>query len=219
MQTALFILACLLAVADWIAVARQSRARYVTKPAVMLVLFAWLAAGGLIGARIAFALGVLFSLAGDVFLMMPRRYFLAGLIAFLLAHLAYIAGFLHEAVPLNAISGMILLVMGLTAFRALRYLWQRMAGTRKAYRIGVLIYGFAISGMVITALLTIARPNWSSPAAGLASLGALLFLLSDFTLAYDRFLQPVKNGRMIVRVSYHLGQILLLAGAALHYTF
>src|SRR5512147_2406717 len=43
--------------------------------------------------RLAILVGLVFSLAGDVFLMLPRDRFLAGLASFLAAHLAYIAAF------------------------------------------------------------------------------------------------------------------------------
>ena len=37
--------------------------------------------------------GLVFSLAGDVFLMLPSDQFMAGLVSFLIAHLFYIAAF------------------------------------------------------------------------------------------------------------------------------
>lgn len=49
---------------------------------------------GAYGVSKIFLLALLFSLLGDIFLMLPRERFLAGLGAFLLAHLAYGWGFL-----------------------------------------------------------------------------------------------------------------------------
>ena len=40
--------------------------------------------------------GLVFSLAGDVFLMLPSDRFVAGLVAFLIAHLFYIVAFMSE---------------------------------------------------------------------------------------------------------------------------
>ena len=67
----------------------------VAKPAVMIALFFWLwTSAGMNGAVLWFGLGILFSLAGDVLLMLsPDRLFLAGLVAFLFAHGAYVIGF------------------------------------------------------------------------------------------------------------------------------
>ena len=44
-------------------------------------------------ARAWFVAALVFSLAGDVLLMLPREQFVAGLSAFLVAHLCYIVGF------------------------------------------------------------------------------------------------------------------------------
>jgi uncharacterized membrane protein YhhN len=83
------------ALVDWAAVARRWRGlEYVAKPAVMLALLAWLWQRGPWPAPLAaFAVGLVLSLAGDVLLMLPPRFFLGGLVAFLLAHVAYIVGF------------------------------------------------------------------------------------------------------------------------------
>src|SRR5215475_5571703 len=76
------------------------RLEVVAKPAVMIALFLWLwTSVGLQGALLWFGLGVLFSLVGDMLLMMSLdRFFLPGLIAFLFAHVAYIIG-LNMPVP------------------------------------------------------------------------------------------------------------------------
>jgi uncharacterized membrane protein YhhN len=45
----------------------------------------------------------------------------------------------------------------------------------------------------------------------------LLFFISDTTLAYNKFVAPLPNGRVIVMITYHLGQILIVLGAALRF--
>jgi uncharacterized membrane protein YhhN len=89
-----FGLAFVLAVLDWIAVARGwKKLEYFAKPATMVALLAFVVQnGGLGGGMIWFTLGLIFSLAGDVFLMLPKEQFIAGLVSFLLAHVAYIIG-------------------------------------------------------------------------------------------------------------------------------
>jgi uncharacterized membrane protein YhhN len=69
---------------------------------------------------------------------------------------------------------------------------------------GVTTYLVVVSLMVVTASGT-ARP--------LVFLGALLFLLSDTVLALDRFVGQRANARMLVIVTYHLGQVLMVIGA------
>jgi uncharacterized membrane protein YhhN len=46
--------------------------------------------------------------------------------------------------------------------------------------------------------------------------GAALFFASDSCLALDRFAHPWDNSRIVVIITYHLGQILLALGAAQH---
>src|SRR5574340_1118363 len=83
------------AAADWLAVGMGwVRWRKFTKPIVMLTLIAgFTVAGGWRGDGVWFGLGLVFSLIGDVFLMLPPSYFMAGLGAFLVVHIAYIIGF------------------------------------------------------------------------------------------------------------------------------
>ncbi|MFZ5819987.1 MAG: lysoplasmalogenase family protein, partial [Chloroflexota bacterium] len=58
-----------------------------------------------------------------------------------------------------------------------------------------------------TALLTLFRPEWKSAPALLVSAGAFLFYLSDIALAWNRFVSPIRHGRMLNIGLYHLGQI------------
>ncbi len=205
------------AVLDWAAVARRWRpVEYAAKPAVMLLLLAWLWQQGAWPAPVwAFALGLVLSLAGDVLLMLPERFFLAGLVAFLLAHLAYIAGFnwggppplaatLVAAAPVAA-AGYLLVSRVITALLARGR--RRLVGP-------VAAYGVVISLMVLSALTTPARPAWDSSAARWASLGAVLFLVSDAILAWNRFVRPMRFGQLLNLTTYHLGQIALIAGVS-----
>ncbi|HSQ39960.1 MAG TPA: lysoplasmalogenase family protein, partial [Anaerolineales bacterium] len=59
---------------------------------------------------------------------------------------------------------------------------------------------------------TISNPEWSTSASFLVSVGAFLFYISDLILAWNKFVSPIKNGRMINIGLYHLGQIGLIAG-------
>jgi len=85
-----FVLLFLVAGLDWLAVAKSwKKVEYIAKPAVMLILLGLLALLG--GFRsvplICFGLGIFFSLAGDVFLLVSyarfsERWFFVGLAAF-----------------------------------------------------------------------------------------------------------------------------------------
>src|SRR5512134_1344030 len=98
------ILAFLSAILETIAVSRNlQNLEYLAKPAVMMFLFLWLYTNtSLRGDSLWFGIGILSSLAGDVLLMFPTdRFFIAGLIAFLLAHLSYITAFRNELMTFN----------------------------------------------------------------------------------------------------------------------
>jgi hypothetical protein len=67
--------------------------------------------------------------------------------------------------------------------------------------------------MLYAAMSTIFDPAWKTSAAFFVSAGAFLFCASDALLAWNKFVSPVKNGRIWNIALYHLGQIGLVAGA------
>jgi uncharacterized membrane protein YhhN len=154
-----------------------------------------------LGAEGRFAQGILaallLSVAGDALLLSDRRpAFLAGLVAFLLAHLAYAATFAGAAAPrawhLIPIAAALALV--------LRWLWPHL-GEMKA---PVVAYCLVISAMLWLAL--------GVPSA-LVRLGAALFYASDLTVARDRFVRPAFANRLIGLPLYYGAQVLLALAA------
>jgi uncharacterized membrane protein YhhN len=213
-------LALLIAILDWIAVARNwKKLEYIAKPGVMLALLAWLwQVGGFQGQMLWFAAGVVFSMAGDIFLMLPREQFIAGLVSFLLAHLSYTAGFNPTLPPFNLLSLVLALIVAVTAAQIYRRVAGGLAASgQNALKLPVLVYTIVISLMLLSALLTLLRPDWLPTPAWIVSAGALLFFLSDTFLAWNKFVAPLPYGKLRVIVTYHLGQILIVLGAALHY--
>lgn len=72
-------------------------------------------------------------------------------------------------------------------------------------RVGVTSYAFIISIMLYSALLQHSR---------LYGAGALLFVLSDMILAWNKFVEPLVYERYLIMVPYYLGQLLLFLRAA-----
>lgn len=199
---------------DWLSVARGwRRLGYLTKPGVMAVLAVALVQAGAGG---LWLVAVLASLVGDVLLMLPRERFLGGLVAFLVAHGAYVAAFWSSGPPPWHVGLLgLALAVGLAGGRLYRSLAQGLAQRGQAGLRGpVAVYALALGLMLVAAGSTLWRPNWPRGAAVAALVGATLFFASDALLAWDRFVQPVARGRLKVRVLYHLGQVLLV-GAAL----
>ena len=172
-----FILLFLVAVIDWVAVAKNwKKVEYVAKPAAMLVLLGLLALVG--GFRslplICFGLGIFFSLAGDVFLMISYarfsdRWFLPGLAAFLLAHVSYIVGLNTPLPEVSTIWSLgLAVVLALGAARILRRIIDgvRKKGLPRLVR-PVGLYGTVITLMLLSALLTLNNTAWKTSAGSI----------------------------------------------------
>lgn len=200
--------------ADWTAVGlRRKEWEYIFKPAALI--------GIIVGAFLLtrgphdewqlrfFLIGLVFSLAGDAFLMLPREgFFLPGLVSFLLAHLCYIAG-LNSTLP----SGMVLLLLIPIAIIGV-ILYTRIAAGLNAtghtsLRVPVGVYSFMIRVMLFSAWATLGRADWTIPRRALVIVGASLFFASDAMLAWNRFVSPFRIANLAVIVTYHLGQFAL----------
>ncbi len=207
-----------IAAIDWAAVnAGWKRVEYIAKPGVMAALFLWLwVFGRLEGNLFWIGLALIASLAGDVFLMLPKEQFLAGLSSFLIAHVAYLLALNTSPPPINAASLLVVLIAGIAALQVFRRIFNGLDRSGQIrLKIPVLIYAGAISLMLLSALATLIRTEWDPFAALLVSAGALLFFISDTLLAWNRFVGVLTNARLKVIVTYHLGQIGLVAGAVL----
>jgi uncharacterized membrane protein YhhN len=191
------------------------RVEYLTKPAVSLSLISGLAIStGLQGSAFWFGLGLFFSLLGDVILLSPsEKMFLAGLLVFLLTHICYLIGFRQQMLAPSAWSLVLISVILLNAVRLLR----RIVGSMRARGMNrlvypVIVYGLVISLMLYAAIATLSDHSWNVGAAILVSAGAFLFWISDLILAWNKFVSPLKIGRLVIVAAYQLGQISLIAG-------
>jgi uncharacterized membrane protein YhhN len=192
----------------------------VAKPAVMLCLFLWLLLSvGLEGAVFWFGLGILFSLVGDVLLMISLdRFFLLGLIAFLLAHIFYVFGFNIPLPALSAWSVILVVLIGWGGSKVIRRILVSVDEKGQGrMRLPIILYSMVISVMLLSAMIKLNDLTWTASAALLVSLGAFLFYLSDIILAWNKFVTPISHGRIYNIAAYHLGQILLIAGVVLQF--
>lgn len=196
------------AVANWWSrLAGSRRVEYVSKPATMLALVGVALALDPLHAdqRAWFVAGLVLSLAGDVFLMLPADRFVAGLGSFLLAHVAYVVGInLHpgSAVALVVAAVVVALVAVGVGIRIVRGAAAagggRLAGP-------VVAYMAVISAMVVSA---VAAGPW------IAGAGAVLFFASDGLIAWNRFVTPIRWAPVAIMVTYHLGQAGLVLSLA-----
>jgi len=192
---------------------------FVAKPAVMVCLFTWLyAKAGLNGTPLWFGIGLLFSLSGDIALLAIDRFFAFGLVFFLMAHIAYLIGF---NIPLPETPGawafVLAIVIGYSTARLMRRLIAGVRTTNAHMVTPVIVYSTVITLMLLSAMLTLSNPRWAATPAMLVSLGAFLFYLSDIILAWNRFVSPIKNSRILNIGLYHLGQISIVLGVGLQF--
>src|SRR5699024_7489677 len=147
-------------------------------------------------------MALLFSLAGDIFLMWDDRWFIHGLASFLGEHIIYISGFLTSfslnfQSSLTVTNGVILGVIALDFFMVLVLFVHKLGGTRLT--VAVFSYILVITWMVWTSVITDDR---------LLMIAALLLYVSDAVLVYDRFKKPSSSAESTLLATYFTSQIL-----------
>jgi uncharacterized membrane protein YhhN len=202
----LFALTLAIAMVEWFAVHTENqRLVYVTKPATMVPLIgAALAVDATIPAmRHWFVLALVCSLAGDVFLMLPKpeTYFVPGLASFLVGHVFYIVGLTRG--PMSTTGLIVGAVVTFTSLAAIGpTLVKGASEVDRRLGLPVLAYMLTISVMVTCA---VGAGPW------LGIVGAVLFYLSDFCIGWSRFVQPFRHSHLVIMVTYHLAQVCLIA--------
>ena len=190
---------------DWFAVHTERRLlEYVAKPATMLPLIGAALAldPGEAGVRPWFVAALVMSLAGDVFLMLPKpeQFFVPGLASFLVGHVLYIVGLTR-----GPMSTMGLVVGAVLVFTALASVGPTVAkgASDLDRRLGlpVVLYMLTIGVMVTCAI-------GAGPWAGIV--GAVLFMLSDTCIGWSRFVQDFRHSHLTIMVTYHVAQVLLV---------
>ena len=145
------------------------------------------------------------SLAGDVLLLFPG-WFVPGLVAFLLAHLAYLM-LLRQGVgwfpSRRALAGTLGVGAAMYAF-----LWT--GGLPTGLRVPVAAYVAVIALMAAQAIgrATVMRDT----AAWTVAVGAAFFMLSDSLLATNKFAMPLPLASFWVLTSYYAAQVLIVGG-------
>ncbi|MGB9179839.1 MAG: lysoplasmalogenase [Pyrinomonadaceae bacterium] len=145
--------------------------------------------------------GLVCSLAGDIFLMLPRDRFIQGLVSFLFAHIFYIAAFTSEGA--HTLSVPIIFPFLIHGGAMLRLLWPSLG----KLKLPVVIYMLIILLMAVQA--TSRFISTREMGSALAFVGALLFTASDSILAVDRFRGPVKSAQFLILSTYFVAQWLI----------
>lgn len=157
------------------------------------------------------AVGLLLSAVGDIVLELEGRSgseleFIIGLVAFLCAHIAYVVAFSKHNNPhqpqvaVGVIAG--------AAFLLARLLPHVSASGQGEMVLPVCVYCTALAIMAYSAIKS---------GSTLAAFGSLVFVSSDFTLAWNKFCPaPVTwwwQPKLIVMGTYYAAQLLIAASA------
>ena len=71
--------------------------------------------------------------------------------------------------------------------------------------------------MLFCALSASFHPDWQLIPALWVGVGAISFTASDSLLAWNKFVTPLRYGRVFLMITYHLGQIAIMIGAILQF--
>jgi len=186
--------------AEWRGQEHRHRSFYLLKPLTTLLILALAAltkAHTPAEYRLWVMLALLFCAVGDICLMFKgERWFLAGLLNFLIGHALFIAAF----------------VQGLTQFSLPWWslMWAAFAlpvafvvlPRTATLKIPVLVYMSVIGAMVLAAFAR--HSALADRSALLALAGATLFMLSDSSLAIRQFIGPYAYAQPLILSTYWL---------------
>jgi uncharacterized membrane protein YhhN len=191
----------------------------VARPGLMVCLYLWLySAAGLTGAARWFGAGLLLSLAGQVLLLRRQRYVVPALAAGLLSYFAYTLGLNTPLRPVSAWGLLLALVLGMSAARLIRRILQavRTQGLGR-WSLPLAVYGGGLTLLLLAALLTLSDTAWDAGASLLIASGALALAAADTLLAWDRFIDSIRNTARLHAALQAAGQLALIAGVVVQF--
>ena len=153
-------------------------------------------------------LALLFSIIGDY--AGSCHNFMAQMGSFAVAHIFYVVFFIRRFIrkeyKLTSKMKGYLLMLGICTAALLSFVFVKIVPSAPAgvLRIGVSIYAMLICTMLYTALMQ---------RSSLYALGAVLFVISDFILAWNKFIEPVPYRTILVIGTYLSAQWLLFVRA------
>jgi alkenylglycerophosphocholine hydrolase len=156
---------------DWLAVGfNWIKIERVTKPLAMILVILWtIAAAGwsMQSMLVLLLLAQLFGLAGDILLMLPSRWFLIGLGAFLVGHLLYISllvwniyldvqvnGYSEQSLWAVLLILVIWAVVLLSFYRVVAPKSPRLSMPQSLW-VPIQVYGWILSGVLIFSILAV----------------------------------------------------------------
>ena len=185
----------------------------VTKPLLLPTLAVIVLALGKVNKLQAiFIIALIFSFLGDVLLLFVKvdgNYFIAGLICFLLAHIAYILFFAKIKGESRSKPKLFYLYIFLVLVHCVEMLYVLYPGLG-AMKLPVTVYAVVISIMLMASMFIYFKVPAS--AGKYLVLGALLFVASDSLLTFNKFYMPFYQAGFFIMLTYCLAQFCLVKG-------
>lgn len=197
-----------LAISLWAEQAEKTALRYVFKPLASMGFLTVALTATLWGSAFAMAIvaALVCSFFGDVFLMWRERAtFLAGLVSFLLGHVAFAAAFVLgglDYVWLGTGAPIVLFVSVVVARHILVHVDEAMRGPVIAYM------------TVITLMVMLSISHYGASGRWWVPAGAIAFYASDISVARDRFVGRSFGNRLWGLPTYYFAQLLFAWGVA-----
>jgi len=142
-------------------------------------------------------------------LLKPGKvFFMLGLVGFLVGHLCmstHLIGLLSTSLTATTPVAIFMMMLGV-ALGLFNYLRPYLG----SLKLPVLVYCLVLATKGSLALILV----WQMPnvTTALVAAGALVFMVSDLTLAINRFVKPIHRAHLWVMSSYTLAQAMMVLG-------
>ena len=179
--------------------------KFIWKPGTMILITILAITGSGLSTTFSYwvLLALVFSLMGDIILMLREKWFIYGLVSFLIAHILYIVGFI-VSFSFTFSLNIFLLIIALIILAVILYfyLYQnvRKEGGKK------LLFAVALYIIIITTMVSLAIMT------GIKILiaAAFLFFISDAILAVNKFKVKFRLADYFVMSTYFTSQLLFV---------
>jgi uncharacterized membrane protein YhhN len=214
-KTVWIVIFLVILIADLLSVyLEKESARFATKLLLMpaLVMYFWGQTKSIRSDLKAWILiALFFSWAGDILLMFETKksiFFLLGLSAFFVTQVFYII-FFHNIRMREYIRGnALLLLLAIVYYSILMSILSPFLGQLK---LPVRIYGVVLSFMLMLAMHTMFSKN--KKAGAWMMVGAILFVISDSLLAFNKFYVAFNYAGVLTMLTYGVAQLFITHGA------
>ena len=144
--------------------------------------------------------GLVLGAIGDVCLLgQAKQYFIAGLVSFLLGHIAYVVAF--SGLPISPASALLAAAV-MTPLMAVIARWVFPHAPDMRVPIGIYM-------LVIAAMCVVAIGAGAAGAPWMIPVGALMFTASDIAVVRDRFVAPGFMNRLWGLPLYYAAQLII----------